>query len=363
MTNFLELEDIPAPAAADGSGYVVDDQSWLGSAAGTNFCESIMLDGALCLAAFPNGIVPSGTVLGKVTSTGKYAPYAGKGNDVQTVTLANATGGTFTLTYDGETTGAIAFNASGATVQTALEGLSNIQPGDVVVGNAGSVYTVQFVGPRFLGNENTTPNMTANGGSLTGTSPTVTVASGAASGNPSANEVQSITVSNANSGTFRLVFEGEYTGSIAYNATASVIQTALEGLPDINPGDVVVSGGPASSGAVVVTFAGRYVGVDVPALQYDDSNLVNTSTSDHPNPSMTITTTTQGNRGAGATAGLETPVGHLFTVKDVTPRNGAVRDVSAALFWGPGKIVKSKLPPNSGYSAAVANTLQRIRYV
>lgn len=362
MTNFLELEDIPAPGVAAGTGYVVDDQSWLGSAAGTNFCESIMLDGTLCLAAFPNGIIPSGTVLGKVTATGKYAPYAGSGNSVQTVTLANATGGTFTVTYDGETTAAIAFNATGAQFQTAVEALSNVQPGDIVVGKAGSVFTVSFVGSRFLGSTST-PLFTANGASLTGTSPTVTVAAGAGSGNPSANEVQSVTINNANAGTFRLVFEGEYTGNIAYNAVASTVQTALEGLAQLDAGDVVVSGGPASSGAVVVTFSGsRFAGVDVPQLQADESLLQNTSTSDHPNPSITITTTTQGNRAAG-TGGVEVAVGHLFTVKDVTPRNGAVRDVSAALFWGPGKIIKSKLPPNSGYSSSVANTLTRIRYV
>ena len=37
------------------------------------------------------------------------------------------------LTYSGQTTASIAFNASAAQVQAALEALSNIAPGDVVV--------------------------------------------------------------------------------------------------------------------------------------------------------------------------------------------------------------------------------------
>ena len=42
-------------------------------------------------------------------------------------------GGTFTLTYNGQTTAAIAYNATAAQVQSALEALNNVAPGDVVV--------------------------------------------------------------------------------------------------------------------------------------------------------------------------------------------------------------------------------------
>lgn len=61
---------------------------------------------------------------------------------VQTVTI-DATGGTFTLTYKGVATSAIAENAAAATVQTALEGLSTIGTGKVTVtGSAGGPFTV-----------------------------------------------------------------------------------------------------------------------------------------------------------------------------------------------------------------------------
>lgn len=62
---------------------------------------------------------------------------------VQTLTI-DATGGTFTLAYKGSApTSAIAENASAATVQTALEGLTTIGTGNVTVtGSAGGPFTI-----------------------------------------------------------------------------------------------------------------------------------------------------------------------------------------------------------------------------
>jgi hypothetical protein len=99
-------------------------------------------------------------------------------NEVQTVTLANATGGTFTLDFEGDTTAPIAFNATAAAVQAALVALADIEEGDVTVtGSAGGPYTVTFKG-RYAGTD--VEQMTADGAALTGTSPTVTVATTAA---------------------------------------------------------------------------------------------------------------------------------------------------------------------------------------
>jgi len=52
-----------------------ENQSWLGSALGTQECDSITLDGSAFIATWPDGIVPSGVALGKITATGLYAPY------------------------------------------------------------------------------------------------------------------------------------------------------------------------------------------------------------------------------------------------------------------------------------------------
>src|SRR5262249_19038185 len=115
------------------------------------------------------GLVSSSAISGVWLSTNKGSSWAqvrgGDGNvpnstiptsgvnEVQTITI-NATGGTFTITFNGQTTGALAFNASQGTVQTALQGLSTIGTGNVSVSLSGTVYTVTFVGSLAATNVN-----------------------------------------------------------------------------------------------------------------------------------------------------------------------------------------------------------------
>jgi hypothetical protein len=77
-------------------------------------------------------------------------------NEVQRITITGTpTGGTFTITWNGQTTTAIAFNATNATVLAALEALSNIAVGDVSVTGGpfpGSTMDVTFL--ANLGNTN-----------------------------------------------------------------------------------------------------------------------------------------------------------------------------------------------------------------
>lgn len=103
-------------------------------------------------------------------------------DEVQTVTIALATGGTFTLTFSGQTTSAIAYNATAAAVKSALEALSNVGVGDVNVAKVGSVWTVSFAGALA---DTNVAQMTANAASLTGEvgdTPTVTVATSTGGG-------------------------------------------------------------------------------------------------------------------------------------------------------------------------------------
>lgn len=94
------------------------------------------------------------------------APVAGV-NEQQLITLTgNPNGGTFTLTFSGQTTAGIAYNASAATVQTALQALSSIGSGNATVtGSAGGPWTVTFGGTLAATN---VAQMTASGASLTG---------------------------------------------------------------------------------------------------------------------------------------------------------------------------------------------------
>lgn len=56
--------------------YTGEDQSWLGSAHGTNNAWTGTLDASTFLATFTDGVVPSGVVLGRLTaSPGKLVPY------------------------------------------------------------------------------------------------------------------------------------------------------------------------------------------------------------------------------------------------------------------------------------------------
>lgn len=72
--------------------------------------------------------------------------------------------GTFTLTFSGQTTAAIAWNATAAEVQEALEALSNIAPADVVVTGQFPEFVVTF-GGALTGNQ---PEMTASATGLIG---------------------------------------------------------------------------------------------------------------------------------------------------------------------------------------------------
>lgn len=59
-----------------------EDQSWLGSAHGTNECETVTIDRALIVGGdITAGFVPAGRVIAKVTATGLYGPYDNAAGD------------------------------------------------------------------------------------------------------------------------------------------------------------------------------------------------------------------------------------------------------------------------------------------
>ncbi|AQW55289.1 head decoration protein [Streptomyces violaceusniger] len=60
-----------------------DDQSWLGSAHGTDATETIALDTSTFTPAthYPDGYFKSGIPLGRITTGGKYGPYDNAATD------------------------------------------------------------------------------------------------------------------------------------------------------------------------------------------------------------------------------------------------------------------------------------------
>jgi hypothetical protein len=97
-------------------------------------------------------------------------------NEVQTITITGTpTGGSFTLTFDGQTTANIAYNAIASAVQSALVALSNLNTGDVVVTGGpgpGTPYVVTFGGTKA---SQAVPTMSATGSFTGGTTPAVAV--------------------------------------------------------------------------------------------------------------------------------------------------------------------------------------------
>jgi hypothetical protein len=166
--------------SVSSASYQVEKRSWLLSPHGTDpgTTPSITLDVSAFTANvhYPNGYIPSGTNLAKINGSGLYGPYTVT-NEIQTVTEGGSGLTSFTLTYSGQTTSSLAAAATAAQVQAALEALSNVGAGNVVVtGSAGGPYTVTFQG-ALAGTDVAQMTSTPTGG--TGT---VTVATGTAGG-------------------------------------------------------------------------------------------------------------------------------------------------------------------------------------
>lgn len=107
---------------------------------------------------------------------GGIGPWTKPSAEVQHVAIGGAGLTSFTLTFQGQTTAAIAANATAAAVRIALEALSNIAPGDVTVtGGLVAGYTFTFGGA--LADTNVT-QMTATPTGGTGTVTVTTTTQG-----------------------------------------------------------------------------------------------------------------------------------------------------------------------------------------
>jgi hypothetical protein len=91
--------------------------------------------------------------------------------------------------------------------------------------------------------------------------------------NISQSEIQTISFSNVQGGTFTITFpvgNNNTTSSLAYNTTYDVIQTALEAIPSVG-NNIIVTGGPLPDQPVQVAFTGALANQDVPDLQITSS--------------------------------------------------------------------------------------------
>lgn len=125
-----------------------------------------------------------------------------------------ATGGTYTLSVFGQTTGSLNYNATEATVAAALNGLSNVA--------ARGSYAVTFVGSGTYSYSSGYREMWCR-----------------------------FTPNKITGGTYTLTVGGNTTSALAYNAGIAAIQTALNALTSVsNRGGCTVTGTGFTSGAI-----------------------------------------------------------------------------------------------------------------
>lgn len=108
-------------------------------------------------------------------------------------------------------------------------------------------------------------------------------------------EVQTLELSGTpTGGTFKLAFDGFTTSAISWTATdntlIAAIDAALEALPNIGTGGVVVADGTLTSGigTVTITFGGNLAKLAVPLITVADDSLVGTDAA------VAVTETTPG---------------------------------------------------------------------
>lgn len=183
-----------------------------------------------------------GTVMAKITSgpdAGKIGPFQAAGTaEVQTVTPTTVTAGTFTLTIvnpvtgASRTTAAIAFNATAAAIQAALEALDNVDAGDILAAGGPintTAVTLTFFG-QFVGNP---AQMTVSNTGLTGTLAVTTTTAGVAGAADGRGVLASIVGIN-NTWVPWQFMERDVEVAIAYEATgvqAWCIELDAAGLP------------------------------------------------------------------------------------------------------------------------------------
>ena len=226
-----------------------------------------------------------GMVLGQVTGN----------NEVQTLTLATAgtLGGTYTVAFGGVTSAAIAFNATAATVQTALEAMASIGAGNVAVTGttptaSGGVLTLTF--QNLLGYADV-PLATLGVGSLTGNSASaITLATAGTSSNQGTSTLLGVTIGGTSlGGTFTLTYGGVTSAAIAYNATNAQVQAALDAMSSLGVGSAIVLPATASTlgasgGTFLVQFAGAKAQAVTTTMTGSNAGLTGSS------PTVTITT-------------------------------------------------------------------------
>lgn len=173
-----------------------------------------------------------------ITCTSLQAGTASTNQRQRIILPGPPTGGNFTLTMRGATTGNIAYNASAATVKTAIEGLSTVGASNTTVTlNGTGDWTVEFIGTLAI---TRMPNFSGTNVSLTGAcSIQVSQSVEGRAANYAKGPVYTLTIAQSPVDSFRFKYTGGsgFSGKPYYSrfvsnsgtgATADDIRVALE---------------------------------------------------------------------------------------------------------------------------------------
>ena len=250
-------------------------RSWCVFAAVTVLIAGLMGQAPAAADTFGSGLAHATTVVEGTAGV----------DEVQRFQLS-ATGGTFTLSLDGETTVPIAFGSSAVDVQTALVDLANVGPAEIEVTrlpNAGGGFATEGADPYILTfggalGASDVSEVTVDVAGLVGSngaSPEAGVVTTTPGREPT-DEVQRLRV-RAFEGTYTVTFDGQTSGPLEFDLSADALRVALEALPNLDPGDLVVTGGPgdrSGSSPYTVAFSGNFANTDVAPLSTDPGALI-----------------------------------------------------------------------------------------
>jgi hypothetical protein len=211
------------------------------------------------VVTFPAGLSPNPSLAdGLEGCTPSQIGLQAPANERQAIVLPLPGAHMFTVSLGaGGNTRELPYDASASEVQQALEALPAIGAHNVEVSPATGGWEVTYIG-ALAGREG--PRL---------------------HGEVSTDATRSVTL-NATGGEFELELGGEHTASLPYNATAAMVQRALEPLSGLE-GNVTVTGGPPFTGIYSpsytydVTFDGSLADHEAGALSVASSSLTTTA--------------------------------------------------------------------------------------
>lgn len=188
-----------------------------------------------------------------------FYPFSTGTSEVQELaTNGTPTQGNVRLTHSGSTV-SVAYNASAATIQTALRTISGLS-GVTCSGGPLHQAAVSVTFPAELG------DVDPIGINYSGLLVSIARSQAGSAGTDGVNEVQQIEITGASSGTFTLTHDGNTTDPIDWDASADDIETALI---DAGVDSVSVTG----SNPFDVEFTGSLAETDVEEMSADDGGL------------------------------------------------------------------------------------------